>query len=124
MSSKSGEIDENVPRNSPKSWQSILMFAAIFAVIIRGSLAVGGVREVLRIAADRGRLQFLNVSADPTERHTLWTQLIGGMFVYCSIYAVNQVQRRGDKLVKLHMAQGKGQSNPELLHTSSCKFAM
>ena len=77
------------------------MFAAIFAVIIRGSLAVGGVREVLRIAADRGRLQFFNVSADPTVRHTLWTQLIGGMFVYCSIYAVNQVQRTEDIL---HMA--------------------
>ena len=74
------------------------MFAAIFAVIIRGSLAVGGVREVLRIAADRGRLQFLNVSADPTVRHTLWTQLIGGMFVYCSIYAVNQVRRTEDIL--------------------------
>ena len=67
------------------------MFAAIFAVIIRGSHEVGGVREVLRIASERGRIEFFNLSADPTARHTLWTQIVGGMFVYCSIYAVNQV---------------------------------
>ena len=24
-------------------------------------------------------------------RHTLWTQMVGGCFVYCSLYAVNQV---------------------------------
>ena len=69
------------------------MFAAIFAVIIRGSFEVGGVREVLRIASERGRLEFFNLSVDPTVRHTLWTQIVGGMFVYCSIYAVNQVNR-------------------------------
>ena len=71
--------------------QSILMFAAIFAVIIRGSFEVGGVREVMRIASERGRIELFNLSVDPTVRHTLWTQIVGGMFVYCSIYAVNQV---------------------------------
>ena len=70
------------------------MFAAIFAVIIRGSFEVGGVREVFRIATERGRIEFFNLSVDPTARHTLWTQIIGGMFVYCSIYAVNQVRSR------------------------------
>jgi sodium-coupled monocarboxylate transporter 8/12 len=35
----------------------------------------------------------LNLSPDPTVRHTLWTQMIGGVFTYCSLYAVNQVTR-------------------------------
>ena len=69
------------------------MFAAIFAVIIRGSCEVGGPQEVLSIAAERGRLEFFNLSVDPTTRHTFWTQVVGGIFVYNSIYAVNQVYK-------------------------------
>ena len=38
------------------------------------------------------RIEFLNLSMDPTTRHTFWTQLFGGLFIYCSIYCVNQAQ--------------------------------
>ena len=71
----------------------------------------------METAWDRGRIEFFNISPDPTVRHTLWTQVIiinfsldtliilkayflliiisqmlGGCFVYCSLYAVNQAQ--------------------------------
>merc|ERR1719347_713618 len=47
---------------------------------------------VLDNAWRRGRIELLNLSLDPTVRHTVWSQAIGGCFVYCSLYAVNQAQ--------------------------------
>ena len=41
-----------------------------------------------------GRIQFADLSVDPTVRQTLWTQLIGGLFTFVSLYAVNQTQVR------------------------------
>ena len=32
------------------------------------------------------------MSLDPTVRHTVWTQGFGGVFVYLSLYGVNQAQ--------------------------------
>ena len=47
---------------------------------------------VLDNAWERGRIELLNISPDPTVRHTFWSQVVGGCFVYCSLYAVNQAQ--------------------------------
>ena len=47
---------------------------------------------VLETAWERGRLELLNLSPDPTVRHTVWSQAVGGCFIYCSLYAVNQAQ--------------------------------
>ncbi|XP_063222396.1 putative sodium-dependent multivitamin transporter isoform X7 [Bacillus rossius redtenbacheri] len=73
-------------------FQSLLMFAAVFAVIIKGAMDAGGLKEIWRIAGEGGRLQFDNVSADPTQRHTWWSLMLGGGFTYLSLYAVNQIQ--------------------------------
>jgi hypothetical protein len=35
--------------------------------------------------------EFLN-RQDPTARHTFWTQVVGGTFLYVSLYGVNQTQ--------------------------------
>ena len=40
----------------------------------------------------KGRIELFNLSPDPTVRHTLWSQMVGGCFVYLSLYAVNQAQ--------------------------------
>ncbi|TRY71728.1 hypothetical protein TCAL_03416 [Tigriopus californicus] len=76
-------------------FQSLLMFAAIYAVIICGLIKIGGVGDILRIANEHGRIEFFNFDPDPTVRHSVWTQIIGGLFIYCSLYGVNhaQVQR-------------------------------
>ena len=55
-------------------------------------MKVGGVSEVFRRAQEGGRIQFDEISPDPTVRHTVWTQAIGGVFVYLSLYGVNQAQ--------------------------------
>ncbi|XP_059613300.1 putative sodium-dependent multivitamin transporter [Phlebotomus argentipes] len=73
-------------------FQSLLMFAAVYCIIIVAVGLAGGFGEIWRIADEGGRIEFLNIDPDPTVRHTLWSLIIGGAFTYLSLYAVNQTQ--------------------------------
>ncbi|KAK0092435.1 hypothetical protein PV326_001465 [Microctonus aethiopoides] len=73
-------------------FQAILMFASLIIVIGTAAYTVGGLDEIWNIADAGGRLEFGNISFDPTERHTLWNLTIGGLCTFLSLYAVNQVQ--------------------------------
>lgn len=68
------------------------MFASVICVVVKGSIDAGGMDKVWQLASEGGRVKFDDVRPDPTVRHTLWTQVIGGMFTYTSLYAVNQTQ--------------------------------
>ena len=68
------------------------MFASVICVGIKGSIDAGGIDKVWEIANEGGRIQFYDLRIDPSVRHTLWTQLIGGIFTFTSLYAVNQTQ--------------------------------
>ncbi|XP_070387667.1 putative sodium-dependent multivitamin transporter isoform X1 [Dermacentor albipictus] len=73
-------------------FQSILMFVSMFAVVGVGTYRMGGVSNVWNEALAGGRIEFFNFDPDPTVRHTVWTLAIGGIFVYVSLYGVNQAQ--------------------------------
>ncbi|XP_034242343.1 putative sodium-dependent multivitamin transporter [Thrips palmi] len=73
-------------------FQSLLMFAAIYSVIISASIEKGGLSEIWRIAEENGRIEFWNFSLDPTVRHTWWNLILGGGVTFLSLYAVNQAQ--------------------------------
>ncbi|XP_046396198.1 putative sodium-dependent multivitamin transporter [Ischnura elegans] len=73
-------------------FQSLLMYAAIFTVIVIAAIDVGGLSEIWRIADEGSRIEFFNIDPDPRVRHTIWSLVIGGMFTYLSLYAVNQAQ--------------------------------
>ncbi|XP_033609452.1 putative sodium-dependent multivitamin transporter isoform X2 [Cryptotermes secundus] len=73
-------------------FQSLLMFAAVYVVIIKATVDAGGLTEVWEIAVDGNRIEFDNFDPDPTVRHTWWSLVIGGGFTYLSLYAVNQAQ--------------------------------
>lgn len=68
------------------------MFASVICVCVQGSIDAGGMNKVWEIANEGGRIQFTDLRLDPSVRHTLWTQLIGGIFTFTSLYAVNQTQ--------------------------------
>jgi sodium-coupled monocarboxylate transporter 8/12 len=68
------------------------MFASVICVGIKGTIDAGGMDKVWEIANEGGRIQFNDLRVDPSVRHTLWTQLIGGIFTFVSLYAVNQTQ--------------------------------
>ncbi|CAH1799507.1 unnamed protein product [Owenia fusiformis] len=59
--------------------QSVVMLAGMMAVAIQGSIRVGGISKVWRIAEENGRIDFWNFNPDPTIRHTFWTVVVGGM---------------------------------------------
>ncbi|XP_014225600.1 putative sodium-dependent multivitamin transporter [Trichogramma pretiosum] len=73
-------------------FQGVLMFASLFIVIISAAIRVGGLGEIWKIAQEGGRLEFNNISFDPTVRHTWWGLIIGGLFTFLSLFGVNQVQ--------------------------------
>lgn len=43
-------------------FQSILMFAAVYSIIIYAAIAKGGLGAIWSIAEDRGRIEFLKYS--------------------------------------------------------------
>ncbi|PIK51100.1 putative sodium-coupled monocarboxylate transporter 1 [Apostichopus japonicus] len=73
-------------------FQVCIMVAGLLAVIIQGSIKLGGLREAWKIAESRDRIDFWNFSFDPTVRHTFWALSIGQTFTWCSSYGVNQAQ--------------------------------
>lgn len=56
-------------------FQSLLMFAAIYCVIVKGVIDAGGFSNIWEIANQGGRIEFLNWDPDPTVRQTVWTQM-------------------------------------------------
>ncbi|XP_048236774.1 sodium-coupled monocarboxylate transporter 1-like [Haliotis rufescens] len=76
-------------------FQSVVMFAGLLAIVIQGSIVVGGMGEVWRINEEWGRINFFNFDPDPTVRHSFWSLVIGGMISWTATFGVNQasVQR-------------------------------
>lgn len=72
-------------------FQSLLMFAAVFSIIICASMDVG-IDGIWELATQGRRTELLNFSIDPTERHSWFTLIIGGGVTFLSLYAVNQTQ--------------------------------
>ncbi|XP_046581754.1 LOW QUALITY PROTEIN: sodium-coupled monocarboxylate transporter 1-like [Haliotis rubra] len=76
-------------------FQSVVMLAGLLAIVIQGSIVVGGMGEVWRINEEWGRINFFNFDPDPTVRHSFWSLVVGGMIGWTATYGVNQasVQR-------------------------------
>lgn len=68
------------------------MFVAVFLVIISGIMYSNGIENIFKEADKGGRLELWNFNPDPTVRHSWWTLILGGMFTYLTLYAVNQTQ--------------------------------
>ncbi|XP_033001170.1 sodium-dependent multivitamin transporter [Lacerta agilis] len=73
-------------------FQTFVMFAGQVAVIVVGTVKVGGMERVWQLAAERGKVSGIDLNPDPYERHTFWTLAFGGVFMMLSLYGVNQSQ--------------------------------
>ncbi|XP_033113679.1 sodium-coupled monocarboxylate transporter 1-like [Anneissia japonica] len=73
-------------------FQVTVMVVGFVAIIIKGSMEVGGLDRVWNISAEGGRIQFFDFNPDPTVRHTFWSVVIGGTFTWTAVYGVNQSQ--------------------------------
>ncbi|XP_033759613.1 uncharacterized protein LOC117341863 [Pecten maximus] len=60
-------------------FQAVVMYTGMAAILIKGSIDAGGVKETWRIANENGRINLFNFDPDPTVRHTFWNLLIGSL---------------------------------------------
>lgn len=76
-------------------FQTIVIYGAMFTVVIKGSIDNGGIAAVWKTAEKGERINLINLSPDPTVRHTLWSLSLGGFITWLSNYGVQQslVQR-------------------------------
>ncbi|XP_041363424.1 sodium-coupled monocarboxylate transporter 2-like [Gigantopelta aegis] len=74
------------------SFQVIMMIVGLVAIIIQGSIEVGGFAHAWEISAASGRIYFTDFSPDPSVRHSVWSLVIGGAFLWTYIYGTNQAQ--------------------------------
>ncbi|XP_023215230.1 putative sodium-dependent multivitamin transporter isoform X2 [Centruroides sculpturatus] len=72
--------------------QGLIMYATMITVIVKGSLDVGGITNVWKIATEGGRTEMASFTADPTVRYTFWSIFIGGISFHLATNAVTQTQ--------------------------------
>eukprot|EP00095_Tigriopus_kingsejongensis_P004642 maker-scaffold29_size597861-snap-gene-0.10 protein:Tk04642 transcript:maker-scaffold29_size597861-snap-gene-0.10-mRNA-1 annotation:"hypothetical protein DAPPUDRAFT_330864" len=72
------------------TFQAAMMFGSFLAVIIKGNYDTGGSAKVFDYNYQTSRIELFNF--DMTERHTVWSMIIGGYFTWISIYGINQTQ--------------------------------
>lgn len=77
------------------SVQTGVMFIGVFLVAAAGTIAVGGVKAIIDVANQSGRLQLSNWNFSPYERQTGWGAIFGGFLYWTCFNSVNQtmVQR-------------------------------
>lgn len=68
---------------------TVLAFSLVLVVAL-GYVYTGGFTEVVEKAELGNRLEFLNESVNPVERHTIWSVVIGGFFYWTSLLCTNQ----------------------------------
>ncbi|KAK7111529.1 sodium-coupled monocarboxylate transporter 1-like [Littorina saxatilis] len=83
-----------------------MILAGLFAVLIRGSMEVGGFTVAWDAMKKSGRVFFDDFRPDPNVRHSFWALVFGGYFTWVAIYGVNQAMvQRACTLPTLRRAQ-------------------
>ncbi|KAM4597585.1 sodium/iodide cotransporter-like [Polymixia lowei] len=73
-------------------FQIVVMLSGLLAILIHGTVLVGGPAAVLEIAHNASRINLNDFELDPRQRYTFWSLSIGGTLVWLSMYGVNQSQ--------------------------------
>ncbi|XP_038633886.1 sodium-coupled monocarboxylate transporter 1-like [Scyliorhinus canicula] len=73
-------------------FQLCIMVIGLVAVLIQGSIHVGGFGKIWNIAKNGNRTDIFDFDPDPRKLYTTWSVGIGAVFGWVSIYGCNQVQ--------------------------------
>ncbi|XP_057697477.1 sodium/iodide cotransporter [Corythoichthys intestinalis] len=73
-------------------FQIVVMFSGFVAIVIHGTVLVGGPAAVLEIANNGSMLNFNDFDFDPRQRYTFWSLTVGASLLWLSMYGVNQAQ--------------------------------
>ncbi|BFY97778.1 hypothetical protein BsWGS_00818 [Bradybaena similaris] len=75
-------------------FQTVIIFGGIVVILVKGSIDVGGMGNVLKIASDNGRVITDVVSPDPRVRLTVWGLVFGGTAYWMGAhFSQSSVQR-------------------------------
>lgn len=76
-------------------FQTLIMFAGVIAVIIKGTYDAGGLSNLWQINSSGGRLNFFVFDPNPLIRQSFWSLVIGSFVAWISSYGIDQqmVQR-------------------------------
>jgi Na+/proline symporter len=78
-----------------QKWQMVVIFVGMVTafIVLLVELPVGlGFNDAAHIAGALGKLQAVDLSIDPSRRYTLWTGLLGGLFLALSYFGTDQSQ--------------------------------
>ena len=79
-----------------QKWQMAVIFGGMvtaFVVLLYRSCRTGSAsRGAAHVAGALGKLQAVDFSLDPSRRYTLWTGLLGGLFLSLSYFGTDQSQ--------------------------------
>ncbi|XP_017285428.1 sodium-coupled monocarboxylate transporter 1 [Kryptolebias marmoratus] len=72
-----------------------LMLSGFLAIIIKAVIVQEGISTIFADAQQGGRLNFWDFDLNPLRRHTVWTLVVGGTFIWTTVYGVSppSVQR-------------------------------
>lgn len=74
------------------SFQVVVLYFAMFAILIKGTVDIGGFSVVWDRNAAYNRTTLINWDTDPTERYSIWSALVGSAFLHIVFYGGNQLQ--------------------------------
>lgn len=74
------------------TFQVVVLYVAMFAVLIKGTVDIGGFGVVWETNAQHGRSDLFKWNADPTERYSVWSTLVGAAVLHTAVYGANQLQ--------------------------------
>ncbi|XP_065221049.1 putative sodium-dependent multivitamin transporter [Planococcus citri] len=72
------------------TFQAAVLMISLFLIMILGQMLVGSVYDVFNIVAESGRIELSNLNPSLTERHSIWTQVIGGIAYWVPMFCSNQ----------------------------------
>ncbi|XP_034239111.1 sodium-coupled monocarboxylate transporter 2-like [Thrips palmi] len=74
------------------TFQVVVLYVAMFAVLIKGTVEVGGLDTVWRRNVEHGRGDLFKWTTDPTERYSVWSSFVGAAVLHMAVYGANQLQ--------------------------------
>ncbi|XP_059173612.1 sodium-coupled monocarboxylate transporter 1-like [Physella acuta] len=87
-------------------FQSVIMLAGILAIVIQGTLKVGGMSRVWEINEAWDRIKFFNLDPNPLTRQSVWSLVFGSAVTWMGVYGFNQASvQRFSSLPTLHKAK-------------------
>ncbi|XP_046553548.1 sodium-coupled monocarboxylate transporter 1-like [Haliotis rubra] len=74
------------------TFQAFIIIAGLVAILIRGSVVMGGFDKAWGDCLPTIQDYVPCFDIDPTTRHSFWSLVVGGGFMWMSLYGVNQAQ--------------------------------